>query len=154
MVKSFFFKKKHFYLNRNVPVRTVNGSYIYIWLNSFVPFLLDMCDFLWGEAFLHKRGQFPHRLVLLSTAVHVIYIVYSRPRNWAIFGGWAWPKAAQEMLWPARPGPAFANHDRARPGPPNRFCRPARPGPGPTINRERICLYKQIHGKSTYTSSQ
>jgi hypothetical protein len=81
-------------------------------------------------------------------------IICCRPRNWAIFGGWAWPKAAQEMLWPARPGPAFANHNPARPGPPNRFCRPARPGPGPTINRERICLYKQIHGKSTYTSSQ
>ena len=50
---------------------------------------------------------------------------------------------------PAQPSPTTA-----RPGPPNIFCRPARPGPGPTINWERICLYKQIHRKSTYTSSQ
>ena len=34
----------------------------------FFPFLLDMYDFVWGEAFLHKVEQFPHRLILLSTA--------------------------------------------------------------------------------------
>jgi hypothetical protein len=45
------------------------------------------------------------------------------------------PKRPKKYCGP--PGPAFANH-----------------GPGPTINQERICLYKQIHGKSTYTSSQ
>ena len=34
----------------------------------FFPFLLDMYDFVWGEAFFHKVEQFPHRLILLSTA--------------------------------------------------------------------------------------
>jgi len=56
----------------------VSYIYIYICLNSFVPFLLDMCDFLWGEAFLHKREQFPHRLVLLSTAESHMWEITNR----------------------------------------------------------------------------
>ncbi len=35
----------------------------------FFSFLLDMYDFVWGEAFLNKVEQFLHRLVLLPTAV-------------------------------------------------------------------------------------
>jgi len=45
-------------------------DYTCIYIFFFVlPFLLDLCDFMWGEAFLLEVEQFLDQLVQWSTAV-------------------------------------------------------------------------------------
>ncbi len=46
----------------------MNDRYMFIF---FFPFLLDMYDFMWGEAFLYKVEQFSHRLVKWSTIAYL-----------------------------------------------------------------------------------
>jgi len=69
LVEAFLFRRKttSAYVEKYIQELTINDTYICIYF--FFPFLLDIYDFVWGQAFLHKTEPFPHRLVLLSTAV-------------------------------------------------------------------------------------
>jgi hypothetical protein len=48
---------------------------------SFFRFLHNMYDFMWGEAFLHKVKEFPHRRVQWYTAEVTGVMFYLRDSN-------------------------------------------------------------------------
>ncbi len=58
--------------------------YLYMYTRVYIfPFLLDIYNFMWGDPFLLKVEQFPHQLVLLSTAatVYIPVVKKSPPIN-------------------------------------------------------------------------
>jgi hypothetical protein len=78
--KSFHSELKYI---RNIKERMI-CIYIYIYIyiyphvfffRSFFPFLLNVFNFVWGEAFLLEVEQFPDRLVQYSTAVSISHFV-------------------------------------------------------------------------------
>ena len=77
LLKHFSLKNRRCLLELKSICRNSECTSIYIYVYfSFFPFLLDMCDFDRGEAFLHKSVHFPDLLVQSFTAVFLSFSLW------------------------------------------------------------------------------